>query len=129
MRVCLAGHFPPVLACPGQPAELTCVAGGLMIGVAAGAGRPVSTVRIPPGALLCFYTDGLIERPGQLVDDGLARLCRAVTAGHPEAACSAVMGALVGSEPARDDIALLMVRRKVLPAPPGFLADAAGRLT
>ena len=38
MRVCLAGHFPPVLACPGQPAELTCVAGGLMIGVAAGAG-------------------------------------------------------------------------------------------
>ena len=62
-------------------------------------GRPVSTVRIPPGALLCFYTDGLIERPGQLVDDGLARLCRAVTAGHPEAACSAVMGALVGGAP------------------------------
>jgi phosphoserine phosphatase RsbU/P len=129
MRVCLAGHFPPVLACPGQPAELTCVAGGLMIGVAAGADRPVSTVQIPPGALLCFYTDGLIERPGQLIDDGLARLCRAVAAEHPEAACSAVMGALVGSEPARDDIALLMVRRKVLPAPPGFLADAARRLT
>ena len=100
-----------------------------MIGVAAGADRPVSTVQIPPGALLCFYTDGLIERPGQLIDDGLARLCRAVAAEHPEAACSAVMGALVGSEPARDDIALLMVRRKVLPAPPGFLADAARRLT
>ena len=64
MRVCLAGHFPPVLACPGQPAELTCVAGGLMIGVAAGADRPVSTVQIPPGALLCFYTDGLIRGDG-----------------------------------------------------------------
>jgi serine phosphatase RsbU (regulator of sigma subunit) len=89
----------------------------------------VSTVQIPPGALLCFYTDGLIERPGQLIDDGLARLCQAVTAEPPEAACAAVMGAMAGGEPARDDIALLMVRRKVLPAPPGFLADAAGRLT
>lgn len=29
----------------------------------------------------------------------------------PEAACAAVMGALAGSEPARDDIALLMIRR------------------
>ena len=33
-------------------------------------------------------------------------------AGPAEAACAAVMGALVGNEPARDDIALLMVRRQ-----------------
>ena len=72
----------------------------------------MTTVPIPPGALLCFYTDGLIERPGELIDDGLARLCQAVTAQSPEAACAAVMRALVGSEPARDDIALLMVRRQ-----------------
>ena len=29
----------------------------------------------------------------------------------PEAACAEVMGALVGNEPPRDDIALLMMRR------------------
>ena len=34
MHVCLAGHFPPVMARPGQPAELTRVAEGLLIGVA-----------------------------------------------------------------------------------------------
>ena len=46
-----------------------------------------------------------------MIDAGLARLCRAMTAQPPEVACAAVMGALVGSEPARDDIAMLMIRR------------------
>ena len=110
MHVCLAGHFPPVMARPGQPAELTRVAEGLLIGVAPGTQREVTTVPIPAGALLCFFTDGLIERPGHLIDDGLDRLCRAVAAEPPEAACAAVMGALVGSESARDDVALLMIR-------------------
>jgi phosphoserine phosphatase RsbU/P len=112
MNICLAGHFPPVIAYPGQPAELASVATGLVIGIAPQAPRPVTTVQIPPGTMLCFYTDGLIERPGELIDDGLARLCRAVTAEPVESACAAVMYALVGSGPARDDIALLMVQRQ-----------------
>jgi phosphoserine phosphatase RsbU/P len=112
MNICLAGHFPPVIAYPGQPAELASVATGLVIGIAPPEPRPVTTVPIPPGTMLCFYTDGLIERPGELIDDGLARLCRAVTAQPAEAVCAAVMRALVGSGPARDDIALLMVRRQ-----------------
>jgi phosphoserine phosphatase RsbU/P len=112
MRVCLAGHFPPVIAVPGKPAELGRIAPGLLIGVAPGRTRQVTTVPIPPGAMLCFYTDGLIERPDQLIDDGLERLRQVVAAESPEAACAAVMGALVGNEPARDDIALLMIRRQ-----------------
>ena len=112
MTICLAGHFPPVIAYPGQPAELASVATGVIIGLADQLRRPVTTVPIPPGTLLCFYTDGLIERRGELIDDGLARLCRSITAQSPEAACAAVMRALVGSGPARDDIALLMVRRQ-----------------
>lgn len=71
----------------------------------------MTTVPVAPGALLCFYTDGLVERPGELIDEGLDRLCQAVMAQPPEMACAAVMRALVGSEPARDDIALLMIRR------------------
>jgi serine phosphatase RsbU (regulator of sigma subunit) len=114
VHICPAGHLPPVVASPGQPAALAGIAPGLMIGVA-DAQRPVSTVEIAPGTLVCFYTDGLVERPGQPIDDGLARLCQAVTAGPPEAACSAVMAALVGRELARDDIALLIFRRQ----PPG----------
>ena len=112
VRVCMAGHFPPVIALPGQPAELASIAAGLMIGVSPDAPRRVTTLPIPAGVLLCFYTDGLIERPGQLIDDGLERLRRVVVAQSPEVACAEVMGELVGSEPARDDIALLIIRRR-----------------
>jgi len=111
VRICLAGHYPPVVAVSGRPAELADVALGLLIGAAPGAQRPVTTLELAPGTLLCFYTDGLIERRDQAIDDGLARLCQAVSAQPPDAACAAVMAALVGRQPARDDIALLIVRR------------------
>jgi sigma-B regulation protein RsbU (phosphoserine phosphatase) len=123
MRVCLAGHFPPVIACPGQPAELAKVTTGLVIGVSPGVRRAVTTVPIPPGALVCFYTDGLIERVGEPIDDGLARLCRAVRAEPAEAACATVMQALVGADAPRDDIALLILRRH---AGPPIVRIAAG---
>jgi len=57
----------------------------------------------PSGQLIATATAGLEEEVRQ-------RLCRAVTAELPDTVCSAVMGALVGNEPARDDIALLMIR-------------------
>jgi sigma-B regulation protein RsbU (phosphoserine phosphatase) len=117
MTISLAGHFPPVIAYPGQPAELASVPAGLMIGIADPAPRPAISLPIPPGALVCFYTDGLIERRGEVIDDGLARLCRTVTAQPAEAAAATVMQELVGSQTARDDIALLMLRRE--PGPSG----------
>ena len=120
VRVSSAGHLPPVIAAPGQPAELAEVATDLMIGVAPGARRRLTTLTLPPGGLLCLYTDGLVERRGEPLDAGLARLCQAVVAQPPQVACHAVMSALVGREPARDDIALLMARR-----PPSAAAPAA----
>ena len=110
MRICSAGHYPPVIASPGQPAELADVPPGLLIGAAPEPERRVATIRISPGTLVCFYTDGLIERRGHTIDHGLARLCQVVTAEPPDTACATVMGALVGNEPAHDDIALLMFR-------------------
>ncbi len=113
VRLCSAGHYPPVIASPGRPAELADVAPGLLIGAVPGARRPVTTIDITPGTLLCFYTDGLIERRSRSVDEGLIALCQAVTAQSPDAACAAVMAALVGSDPAPDDIALLMFHRSL----------------
>jgi serine phosphatase RsbU (regulator of sigma subunit) len=110
-HISLAGHFPPVVACPGRPAELAEIATDLLIGVAPGTRRRTTTVKIRPGMLLCFFTDGLIERRDQPIDDSLATLCQAVTAGPPDAVCSAVMGSLIGNKSARDDVALLVFRR------------------
>ena len=111
-HIASAGHLPPVFAAAGQRGALADVAGGLMIGVDPGVRRRVTTVKIPPGALLCLYTDGLVERPEVSLDEGLDRLCQAVTADPPEAVCGSVMAAMVGTEPTRDDIALLVLRRE-----------------
>jgi phosphoserine phosphatase RsbU/P len=110
MHVSLAGHPPPVVAPPGEPAYLAEVAPDLMIGVSPSAPRRTASVDLPPGAVLCFYTDGLVERRGEPIDAGLTRLCRVVTAEPPDAVCASVMLELVGSESARDDIALLVIR-------------------
>jgi sigma-B regulation protein RsbU (phosphoserine phosphatase) len=110
VRLSSAGHVPPVLAEPGEVGGLVDMAGGLMIGVDPQARRQVTTLKIAPGAVLCLYTDGLVERREYPLDEGLARLCGAVTAKAPEEVCASVMAALVGSVPARDDIALLTVR-------------------
>jgi serine phosphatase RsbU (regulator of sigma subunit) len=112
-HIASAGHLPPIVATPDRPAEVVDIPANLMIGVAPDAQRQVTTLDIPPGAVLCLYTDGLIERPGQLIDDGFARLCQVVRAQPPDIGCAAVMGALVGNEPARDDTALLMFRRQL----------------
>jgi serine phosphatase RsbU (regulator of sigma subunit) len=107
MQICLAGHYPPVIASPGQPASLADVPPNLLIGAAADTRRAGATVHISPGTLVGFYTDGLVERRHQPLDERLKQLCAAVHAKAPEAVCADVMAELVGAEPSRDDIALL----------------------
>ncbi|MBV9095594.1 MAG: SpoIIE family protein phosphatase [Streptosporangiaceae bacterium] len=117
VRISSAGHLPPVLAVPGKPARLADITGDVLIGFAPDARRHVTTVEVPRGSVLCFYTDGLVERPGEPLDDGLARLCQAMTSAPADAVCSAVMLSLVGPDVPHDDIALLVLRRQ-RPAPP-----------
>jgi sigma-B regulation protein RsbU (phosphoserine phosphatase) len=114
MRICLAGHFPPVIADREQPAVLAEVPPGLLIGAAAGAQRQQVTIQLSHGTLVAFYTDGLVERRDVVIDDRLTRLCQAVTAGPPDAVCASVMADLVGAGPVQDDIALVALWR--LPA-------------
>jgi len=110
-RISAAGHLPPVLAVPGHSGELVAVHSDLLIGADAATPRQAVTVAIPPGGLLCMCTDGLIERRDVPLDEGLERLCKAVQAGPAEAACAAIMSALVGNEEMRDDIAVLVFHR------------------
>jgi hypothetical protein len=61
--------------------------------------------------VLVAYTDGLIERRGKSLDDGLALLCRAAHARHPEQVCFEVMDTLVGRHAPEEDIAVLVLHR------------------
>jgi sigma-B regulation protein RsbU (phosphoserine phosphatase) len=119
IRISSAGHLPPIIARPGQPAAVAEVAPNVLIGVSSQRRRQVSTLDFPPGAVLCLYTDGLVERRDQPIDQGIAQLRAAVTTADPEAACAAVMAAMAGYSPHTDDIALLILRH-----PPGEPADS-----
>ncbi|MFK0248953.1 PP2C family protein-serine/threonine phosphatase [Amycolatopsis azurea] len=110
VAISLAGHLPPVLAAPGLPSALVDVPVDPPIGVTVPRRRS-TVVELPPGGALAFYTDGLVERRGQLIDIGLRRLADVVTPDRPGVVCARVMAALIGASPAQDDIALLVARR------------------
>jgi serine phosphatase RsbU (regulator of sigma subunit)/putative methionine-R-sulfoxide reductase with GAF domain len=124
--VSLAGHLPPVLSVPGTQASMLPVRPDPPIGVARDAVRRSATVMVPPGAFLCCFTDGLVERRDQRIDVGIDRVAAALDqlavgrppgyAGVPvaEDACAEVMRTLVGNVAARDDIALLVLHRRPL---------------
>jgi PAS domain S-box-containing protein len=109
-RLTSAGHLPPALRRPGGATEFLDVPGGVMLGV--GPGRyPAADIDLPPGSVLAFYTDGLIEQPGQDIGIGMSRLARALAAGparSPDQLSDSVLASL--GPHARDDVALLLAR-------------------
>jgi phosphoserine phosphatase RsbU/P len=111
VRVCSAGHLPPVIVFPGQPAAPAEMAPDLLIGVAPLERRRTTTLAFPPGSVLCLYTDGLIERRRESIDEGIGRLSAALVVQEAEAACAAVMSAMADYSPYTDDVALLILRR------------------
>jgi phosphoserine phosphatase RsbU/P len=111
VRLSLAGHPPPVIAAPDTPATLLNLKPGPPLGFDPYIPRSSISVPLAPGAVLIAYTDGLIERRGKSLDDGLALLCQAAHPHHPEQVCFELMDALVGSETPQDDIAVLVLSR------------------
>ena len=110
LRISSAGHFPPVIAVPGQRGAMAQIAVDPPIGVTDAPVRQVTTLALAPGAVVCLFTDGLVERRDEPIDDGITLLCETVTPGPPEGVCVSVMQALVGSQYPGDDIALLVLR-------------------
>src|SRR3954469_3161130 len=70
-----AGHLPPLLV-DGDGSRLCETSGGTPFGVGR-FGRKVLTVDLPPGAALVAITDGLVERRGEDIDEGVSRLLEA----------------------------------------------------
>jgi serine phosphatase RsbU (regulator of sigma subunit)/anti-sigma regulatory factor (Ser/Thr protein kinase) len=72
VQLASAGHLPPLLVTP-DGCQLVEVDNGLPFGVAADE-RRVSTVSLAPGASVVAITDGLVERRGEDIDEGVNRL-------------------------------------------------------
>ncbi|MFF1610595.1 PP2C family protein-serine/threonine phosphatase [Amycolatopsis sp. NPDC058278] len=117
LTLSLAGHLPPVLALPGEAGRLVEAPPDPPIGLTIGTPeRRTTVIDLPPESVLVFYTDGLVERRDRPVDVGMGQLAEAVRAGEPERVCAQVMARMIGHRPAQDDVALLALRRRSVPA-------------
>lgn len=105
--VASAGHPPPLFVSRGM-ARLLSVRPGPPIGVSSHRYRPTIEIAVDETTLL-LYTDGLIERRGEVLGEGLSRLLDAATPAAPlDALCDRVLSELVPGG-AHDDVALLAV--------------------
>jgi serine phosphatase RsbU (regulator of sigma subunit)/CheY-like chemotaxis protein/anti-sigma regulatory factor (Ser/Thr protein kinase) len=114
LRFASAGHLPPLLVGPDGAAAF--LRGGLVapLGMIGQTAIEEAVEPLAPGEAILLFTDGLVERRDESLDDGLARL-RAVAAdraGEPlEAFCDHVLHDVgLGRSDHRDDVALVTLR-------------------
>jgi GAF domain-containing protein/anti-sigma regulatory factor (Ser/Thr protein kinase) len=116
LRYASAGH-PPALVIDADRATRYLDGGrSVPLGLAFDLPRPQAIELLSPGAVLILYTDGLIERRDESLDEGLRRLASAGVrvAGAPLTEVADALLELVAEE-RHDDVALLAVGPK-LPA-------------
>lgn len=105
-----AGHPPPMLLLDDGTAQLLeRTEADLMLGIDFGTVRTESVITLPVGATVLLYTDGLVERRGHSLDDGLASLrdtLSLLTDLTAEQLCDQVLHLLL-PEQTEDDVALL----------------------
>jgi serine phosphatase RsbU (regulator of sigma subunit) len=111
VTVAVAGHPPPVVAAPGQPATFVDVRISPPVGTGRDLHREAVTVPLQPGAVMVLYTDGLVERRGQVLDVGLERLRTTVSTAAADTVAREVMHRLVADSAPIDDVALVVIRR------------------
>lgn len=108
--VACAGHFAP-LVIDRDSAHYVDICVGSPIGVAPPVAPIETTIKVDAGASVVAFTDGLIERRGENLDIGLARLAEAVSgrAGVMDTLLGHLLAVLTpnGSD---DDVAILGVR-------------------
>lgn len=114
-----AGHLRPVITEPASPARLVPVPIDLPIGVSRERPRRTYTTRLDPGALLCLYTDGLVERREADIEEQIELLCRTLgdsSAASCELLCAEVMRVMLRDRDLRDDVSLLVIARSAATA-------------
>lgn len=108
-----AGHPPPMVVSPG--CSVTVLDGpdpDLLLGIDPRTRRAESTVILEDGATVLLYTDGLVERRGQCLDDGIGLLrdTLADLADLPlDGLCDELLARML-PERAEDDVALVALR-------------------
>ncbi|WP_205875260.1 SpoIIE family protein phosphatase [Mycobacterium camsae] len=117
-----AGHMPAVLVKSeaGAPTETMLLTGASSVPLAVRRNetRPQAAELLPPGSMLMWFTDGLVERRHESIDDGLARVAAVLTdaIGLPiSAVADAVLDQLAPAGGYDDDVAMVVYRHRLAP--------------
>jgi PAS domain S-box-containing protein len=114
-----AGHMPAVLA-ESESATTTLLtdATSVPLAVRRDEPRPQTTRMLPPGSTLMLFTDGLVERKYESIDDGIDRAADVLvqTTSLPvNAVADAVLRELAPAAGYDDDVAMVVYRRPQTP--------------
>jgi serine phosphatase RsbU (regulator of sigma subunit) len=120
--VSLAGHLPPIVI-DADGARMLRQRPDLPLGAYPDAPRTAVSVPLPDGLLL--YTDGLVERRGEPVDAGIARVVAALGTGTADDLCVQATTILHDST-GTDDVALIALRPVRAPRSSGCRAPSGG---
>lgn len=106
-----AGHPPPLVIHPNADVDVLDGHSGGALGFVLDTPRGDGRITLEDGATLLLYTDGLIERRGEDLDECLARLVRRATAmaGRP---LGQLCDDLLADAPGDDDTALIALRSR-----------------
>ncbi len=115
-----AGHMPPVLVCAGTDSGSTVLSDARSVPLAVGRDepRPQASQVLPPGSTLMLYTDGLVERKQESIDDGITRAAQILveTMNLPlDVIADNMLRDLAPAAGYDDDVAMVIYRRR--PAP------------
>jgi serine phosphatase RsbU (regulator of sigma subunit) len=112
LRYSSAGHVPAIVVDADGTARFLTAAGSLPLAVVDDLVRPEHDVHLAPGSTVLLYTDGLVERRDQDLDQGMARAVAALIDGRllpPEELVALLTDQLLADAP-DDDVALLLYR-------------------
>jgi PAS domain S-box-containing protein len=122
-----AGHPPAIMVHADGTTAMLDGGRGLPLAIRPDRSRPEARVTMPARATLLLYTDGLIERRGSSIDDGMARAADLVQDGRSQALDEVADHLMSRLEPAGgypDDVAMLLYRQPA-PLAMNFAADVS----
>jgi anti-sigma regulatory factor (Ser/Thr protein kinase) len=125
LRYSSAGHPPGILVHIDGEFELLENARSVPLAAVPRPIRTEATTRLRTSSLLLLYTDGLVERPRQLLGAGINRASEALVAGRTTPVnrlADYLMARLVPDEGFADDIAVLLYRHRC-PGPTCFISS------
>jgi Stage II sporulation protein E (SpoIIE)/GAF domain len=104
-----AGHLPPVLAMPDGVTRTPDLPGGQSLGLGS-AVYGQARIKLPPGAVIALYTDGLVETRTRSFDQGILALRTALSHRDVqlETACDTLIASL--AERYEDDVTVVLAR-------------------